>query len=183
MRNKVYSVILTFITTILVSCSYAQVIDFQDARTYAKFKLRISVLTVGDVIIKEKIVYNALSGDDTPNKYHSELIFGKYAFQAKIFDNTNKPFYSISKSFFRGEKPDSFLKSYDSKTNTEYYTSSKQGFSISFQRIGQYPDNWIKIHVIASMGVESGRATNSYIAFYGTGDFLYNTTTHEIKQN
>jgi hypothetical protein len=82
-----------------------------------------------------------LSGNDTPNKYHSELTFGKHAFQVKIFDSTDKPFYFISKSFVRGQEPDGFLKSYDSKTNTEYYTDSKQGFSISFQRVDQYPDN------------------------------------------
>lgn len=178
MKNKIYRVILPFIATTLISYSYAQVIEFPNVRIPGKFKL-----TVGAVRFSEDSAYNALSGKDVPNKYHSELLFGKYTFQAKIFDNKNKLVLTTSKDFVAGQEPDGFLKSYDAKTNTEYYQFTKQGYSISFQRIDQYPNNWIKIHIIASVNVEASHITNKYIAFYGTGDFLYNTKTHEIKQS
>jgi|GEM_PF-3498430 len=178
MKNKVYRFILSFIATTLISYSYAQVIDFPDVRTGGKFKL-----TVAAVRFTEDSVYNTFSGKDAPNKYRSELLFGKYTFQAKIFDNTNKLVLIISKGFVAGQEPDGFLKSCDAKTNTEYYQCSKEGYSISFQRTDQYPNNWIKIHIIASLNVETGHITSKYNAFYGTGDFLYNTKTHEIKQS
>jgi len=178
MKNKVYRSILSFIATLLISYSYAQVIEFPDVHTDGKFKL-----TVGAVRFTEDSIYNSLSGKDAPNKYHSELLFGKYEFQAKIFDNTNKLVFITSKGFYAGHEQDGFLKSYDAKTNTEHYQYAKQGYDISFQKIGNYGGNWIKIHIVASLHVEACQITNKLIAFYGTGDFLYNTVTHQIKQN
>jgi hypothetical protein len=183
MKKIVCCIILSVIGFGLISKTDAQIMGFPDVRTVGKFKLNVGV-----VILAKDSIYNSLSGKDGPDKYHSEFIFGKYTFLARIFDSNNKLVLIMSKSFASKDfgkyaDQDGFLKSYDPKTNTEHYQYATQGYDISFQKTGSYANNWIKVHIVASLQVKAGQVTNKYMAFYGTGDFSYNTVTHEIKQD
>lgn len=94
MGKITFGLILSFICFGLISTTYAQVIEFPDVHTDAKFKLNVSV-----VRFSEDSIYNSLSGKDMPNKYYSEFIFGKYEFLARIFDNNNKLVLIMSQGF------------------------------------------------------------------------------------
>lgn len=179
----VFNIVLSCICVLFASFSYAQVIEFSDSHTIRKFKL-----SVGAVRFKKDSIYNAESGKDVANQYHAELIFSKYSYNLKIFDNKGKSVLTIQKLFvLKGfgveDGQDGFLKSYDLKTKTEHYQYTKGGFDVSFQNGRSYPDNWIEIHIITSINREIGHTTGKYLVFAGRGGFLYNVRTHEVKQS
>lgn len=168
------------------SYSYAQVMDFSDMHTVKTFKLNVGLIRFTTVRIDS--VYDSESHKDAPNKYYSELEFGKYMFQLKTFDNHNKLALITSKQFLakgfgKYSEPDGFSRSYDLKTKTEHYQSNKGAwYDISFQNQKSYPDDWIEVHIKVSVNGTSDTTIKKYFFYKGSGSFLYNTKTREIKR-
>ena len=171
--------IIIFLSTMLISnitCQFsiAQVINFTDDNAAGIFKLE----NISFYKFNSKNVYNHLFDDKEPAKYYAMLKFGRRTFELNLFDlKSNQALEGIYPIF------DSFLKVDDKNQNTEHYVlKNGQNIDVKFQSWGQYSGDWIE--GLLSVLIVSKSVSNpgkSDMNFLGTGSFIYNTKTHDIR--